>query len=160
MRDAGAASSQQEKGEDGRAALTCCNQTRTVIELSERSEEAYDLDHQPLTSADAAGYIRYAMGPLHPVTPEASGWLFAAGELAMTARDLALWDAGLINGSVLSPQFKARKEFSSGVVEGMNNKAKVTMRRSYGFRTFRVLELALYHSLGKLPEPTLTHEFF
>ena len=56
--------------------------------------------------------------------------------------------------------FKARKEFSSGVVEGLNNKAKVTMRRSYGFRTFRVLELALYHSLGKLPEPTLTHEFF
>jgi D-alanyl-D-alanine carboxypeptidase len=62
----------------------------------------YDLDHQPLTSADAGGYIRYAIGPLHPVTPEASGWLFAAGELAMTARDLALWDAGLINGTVLS----------------------------------------------------------
>jgi len=56
--------------------------------------------------------------------------------------------------------FKAKKEFSSGVVEGLNNKAKVTMRRSYGFRTFRVLELALYHSLGKLPEPELTHEFF
>ena len=56
--------------------------------------------------------------------------------------------------------FKARKQFSSGVVEGLNNKAKVTMRRSYGFRTFRVLELALYHSLGKLPEPELTHEFF
>jgi transposase len=56
--------------------------------------------------------------------------------------------------------FKAKKQFSSGVVEGLNNKAKVTMRRSYGFRTFRVLELALYHSLGKLPEPELTHEFF
>jgi len=56
--------------------------------------------------------------------------------------------------------FKAKKQFSSGVVEGLNNKAKVTMRRSYGFRTFRILELALYHSLGKLPEPTLTHEFF
>jgi transposase len=56
--------------------------------------------------------------------------------------------------------FKARKQFSSGVVEGLNNKAKVTMRRSYGFRTFRILELALYHSLGKLPEPELTHEFF
>jgi transposase len=55
--------------------------------------------------------------------------------------------------------FKARKQFSSGVIEGLNNKAKVTMRRSYGFRTFRILELALYHSLGKLPEPTLTHEF-
>ena len=56
--------------------------------------------------------------------------------------------------------FKAKKAFSSGVVEGMNNKAKVTTRRSYGFRTFRVTELALYHSLGKLPEPKLTHEFY
>ena len=56
--------------------------------------------------------------------------------------------------------FKAQKQFSSGVIEGLNNKAKVTMRRSYGFRTFRILELALYHSLGKLPEPELTHEFF
>jgi transposase len=56
--------------------------------------------------------------------------------------------------------FRARKEFSSGVIEGLNNKAKVTMRKSYGFRTFRVTELALYHSLGKLPEPELTHRFF
>ena len=56
--------------------------------------------------------------------------------------------------------FKAKKEFSSGVVEGLNNKAKVTMRKSYGFRTFRILELALYHSLGKLPEPELTHRFY
>ena len=56
--------------------------------------------------------------------------------------------------------FRAQKLLSSGVVEGLNNKAKVTMRKSYGFRTFRVLELALYHSLGKLPEPELTHEFF
>jgi transposase len=56
--------------------------------------------------------------------------------------------------------FRAHKLFSSGVVEGLNNKAKVTMRRSYGFRTFRTLELALYHSLGKLPEPESTHDFF
>jgi hypothetical protein len=56
--------------------------------------------------------------------------------------------------------FKAKKEFSSGVIEGLNNKAKVTMRRSYGFRTYRILELALYHTLGKLPEPPVTHEFF
>jgi len=56
--------------------------------------------------------------------------------------------------------FRAQKLFSSGVVEGLNNKAKVTIRRSYGFRTFRTLELALYHSLGKLPEPESTHEFF
>ena len=56
--------------------------------------------------------------------------------------------------------FRAQKLLSSGVVEGLNNKAKVTMRRSYGFRTFRALELALYHSLGKLPEPESTHDFF
>jgi transposase len=62
--------------------------------------------------------------------------------------------------ALLLNYFKAKKQFSSGVVEGLNNKAKVTMRKSYGFRTFPVLELALYHSLGKLPEPELTHEFF
>ena len=56
--------------------------------------------------------------------------------------------------------FLAKKLISSGVVEGLNNKAKVTMRKSYGFRTFPVLELALCHSLGKLPEPEATHEFF
>lgn len=54
--------------------------------------------------------------------------------------------------------FRAQKLLSSGVVEGLNNKAQVTMRRSYGFRTYRVLELALYHSLGKLPEPSCTHD--
>jgi transposase len=56
--------------------------------------------------------------------------------------------------------FRAQKLLSSGVVEGLNNKAKVTIRKSYGFRTFRTLELALYHSLAKLPEPESTHEFF
>ena len=56
--------------------------------------------------------------------------------------------------------FRAQKLISSGVVEGLNNKAKVTMRKSYGFRTYRVLEKALYHSLAKLPEPESTHDFF
>ena len=56
--------------------------------------------------------------------------------------------------------FRARKRFSSGVVEGLNNKAKVTMRKAYGFRTFRSTEIALYHALGKLPEPELAHSFY
>jgi len=56
--------------------------------------------------------------------------------------------------------FRARKQFSSGVIEGLNNKAKVTMRKAYGFRTFRATELALYHVLGKLPEPKLAHSFY
>jgi transposase len=56
--------------------------------------------------------------------------------------------------------FRAQKLISSGVVERMSNKAKVIMRKSYGFRTYRVLELDLYHSLGKLPEPLSPHDFF
>ena len=55
--------------------------------------------------------------------------------------------------------FKAKKAFSSGVVEGLNNKAKVTTRNSYGFRTFRCAEIALYHALGNLPTPPMTHRF-
>jgi transposase len=34
------------------------------------------------------------------------------------------------------------------------------MRKAYGFRTYRVLELALYQSVGKLPEPDSNHGFF
>jgi len=56
--------------------------------------------------------------------------------------------------------FRAKKQFSSGVVEGLNNKVKATVRKSYGFRTFRITDLALYHVLGKLPEPELTHTFY
>lgn len=56
--------------------------------------------------------------------------------------------------------FRARKQFSSGVVEGFNNKAKLTMRKAYGFRTFRITEIALYHALGNLPQPHATHRFY
>jgi transposase len=56
--------------------------------------------------------------------------------------------------------FHAKKQFSSGIVEGLNNKAKLTMRKSYGFRTSHVTEIALYHALGKLPEPDVAHRFF
>lgn len=55
--------------------------------------------------------------------------------------------------------FAAKGAISSGAVEGLNNKAKVATRRSYGFRTFRVAKLALFHTLGHLPEPESTHRF-
>lgn len=47
----------------------------------------------------------------------------------------------------------------NGAVEGMNNKAKVVSHRCYGFRTARTYITALYHCLGKLPEPELVHRF-
>ena len=56
--------------------------------------------------------------------------------------------------------FIAKKAFSSGVVEGLNTKVKLTVRKSYGFRTFKCTEIALYHVLGKLPAPELAHEFY
>ena len=55
--------------------------------------------------------------------------------------------------------FRARGTISSGVMEGFNNRLKLTTRKSYGFRTFRATEIALYHTLGALPEPEWTHRF-
>jgi transposase len=55
--------------------------------------------------------------------------------------------------------FVARGTISSGVVEGMNNKVKLTTRKAYGFRTFEAVQLALYHNLGALPKPEFTHKF-
>ena len=50
-------------------------------------------------------------------------------------------------------------EISAGIVEGLNNKAKLAMRKSYGFRTEEAIETALYHQLGRLYEPESTHKF-
>jgi transposase len=57
--------------------------------------------------------------------------------------------------------FKARGMIALGTVEGMNNRLKVITRRAYGFRTYRATEIALYHTLGKLPDPqdSLAHRF-
>ena len=55
--------------------------------------------------------------------------------------------------------FRAKKAFSSGIVEGLNNKVKVVTRKSYGFREYSCIEIALYHTLGGLPEPPMTHKF-
>jgi transposase len=55
--------------------------------------------------------------------------------------------------------FRAKGEISNGAVEGLNNKIRVVTRRSYGFRTYHAMETALYHNLGRLPEPPLTHRF-
>lgn len=55
--------------------------------------------------------------------------------------------------------FRARGTISAGTVEGLNNKAKLTTRKAYGFRTFKAAEIALYHTLGHLPQPEFAHEF-
>ena len=55
--------------------------------------------------------------------------------------------------------FKAKKAYSSGVVEGLNRKVNLVTRRAFGFRSYEVLKIALFHTMGNLPEPELTHRF-
>ncbi len=64
----------------------------------------WNSDEEKLTSPDATPYVRAALGPLRLAPKEGRGWMFAAGELAMTAHDLALWDASLIGRTVLKPE--------------------------------------------------------
>ncbi|MEJ5378065.1 MAG: ISL3 family transposase, partial [bacterium] len=47
----------------------------------------------------------------------------------------------------------------NGAVEALNNKAKAMSHRAFGYRTAETFKLALYHGLGKLPMPQLTHKF-
>ena len=69
-------------------------------------------DTGPLPASDAGAYTRYGLGPVRPAPKEGAGWLFAATDLAMQPRDLALWDISLIDRSLLAPDsYKA--EFAS-----------------------------------------------
>jgi D-alanyl-D-alanine carboxypeptidase len=62
-----------------------------------------NIDQEKLGETDPIGYMRYALGPLHPAPKEGKGWLFAAGELAMPARDLARWDISIIDQKLMKP---------------------------------------------------------
>ena len=64
----------------------------------------WNSDQHELTQADATPYYRHALGPLRVAPKEGEGWMFAAGELAMTPHDLALWDESLIAQTILSPK--------------------------------------------------------
>ena len=63
-----------------------------------------DADLEKWNDADPVGYQHYALGPPRTALLEATGWLNAAGELAMTPGDLALWDISLIEGTILKPE--------------------------------------------------------
>lgn len=62
-----------------------------------------DTDDAPLGPGEPMRYLRYALGPARPAPKEGRGWMFAAGELAMTAQDLARWDEAMIAGRLLKP---------------------------------------------------------
>jgi CubicO group peptidase (beta-lactamase class C family) len=66
-------------------------------------KSVWNSDEAKLTGTDATAYYRHALGPLRVAPKEGRGWMFAAGELAMTAHDLALWDESLIARTILKP---------------------------------------------------------
>ena len=73
-----------------------------------------NIDQDKLGDTDAAGYMRYALGPPRVAPKEGKGWLFAAGELAMPADDLARWDVSIISQKLLKPD--SYREFETEVL--------------------------------------------
>jgi len=70
---------------------------------------AVDNDAKRIVAPDAEGYVRNALGPVRPVTPEGPGWMYGAGELAMPARDVAQWDISILDKSLLTPAAYAQE---------------------------------------------------
>jgi len=73
-----------------------------------------NIDEAKLPDSDPTGYLRYALGPPRVAPKEGPGWLFAAGELAMTAEDLAKWDISVIEQKLLKPA--SYREFGNNVL--------------------------------------------
>jgi D-alanyl-D-alanine carboxypeptidase len=79
-------------------------------------------DQAPLGAADPGRYMRYALGPLRPAPKEGKGWMFAAGELAMTAHDLALWDISMIDRSLMQPASYRQMETEVSLANGVGTR--------------------------------------
>ena len=95
-----------------------------------------NIDQERLGDTDPIGYMRFALGPLRPAPKEGKGWLFAAGELAMPAEELARWDLSIINRSLLRPasykEFGTETLLNSGI--GTHYGLGVDVRMNHGHR--------------------------
>jgi D-alanyl-D-alanine carboxypeptidase len=78
---------------------------------------AYDQD-KAVGKGFPQGYGRYALGPVRVEPPAAPGWLFSAGELSMSARDLAKWDVARIDRTILTPAEWATQETPIKLTDG------------------------------------------
>ena len=95
-----------------------------------------DTDQAKLPAGDAAGYFRYALGPLRPAPKEGKNWMFAAGELAMTAEDLEKWNISLIKQTLLKPASYLALETAVNLKNGANTGygLGVSVRQKSGHR--------------------------
>jgi CubicO group peptidase (beta-lactamase class C family) len=95
-----------------------------------------NIDDAALGTNEPAGYLRYALGPLRPAPKEGKGWVFAAGELAMPAEDLAKWNISIMEQSLL--QTASYREFEREIVlangTGTNYGLGVSVDRQSGRR--------------------------
>ena len=89
---------------------------------------ALDTNVKKLPENDPQGYFRYALGPLRPAPHEGPGWMFAAGELAMTPADLAKWDISLMNESILKPASYLAMETETVLKNGVGTQYGLGMR--------------------------------
>ena len=60
---------------------------------------------------------------------------------------------------LLMNYFKTKQRYSSGIVEGLNRRINLSMRKAYGYKSFDLLQVSLFHQLGDLPEPEFTQRF-
>lgn len=81
-----------------------------------------NIDQEKLGDTDAVGYLRYGLGPLRPAPKEGPGWLFAAGELAMPAQDLARWDISLLDRKLLKPSSYSEMETEVQLKNGLGTR--------------------------------------
>ena len=86
-----------------------------------------NIDERALPATDATGYFRYALGPLRPAPKEAPGWLFAAGEIAATAGDVAKWDMSVIAESLLKPASYRELEGAVRLTNGVSTQYALGM---------------------------------
>jgi D-alanyl-D-alanine carboxypeptidase len=95
-----------------------------------------NIDQNRLAETDATGYLRYALGPPRVAPKEGKGWLFAAGELAMPAEDLAKWDISMINQTVLQAASYAQMEKEVLLKNGLGTRygLGVDVRQEFGER--------------------------
>ena len=67
------------------------------------------------------GYHRNALGPIRAAQPAARGWLWAAGELSMTAAELAEWDMARIERRLLPKEDWEEMERPVRLKDGTTN---------------------------------------
>jgi D-alanyl-D-alanine carboxypeptidase len=101
-----------------------------------KMQSVMNIDQNRLTETDPTGYLRYALGPPRVAPKEGKGWLFAAGELAMPAQDLAEWDVSMINQAVLKPASYREMETEVVLKNGLGTRygLGVSVRQESGRR--------------------------